>query len=1143
MELRIATYNVNGITDPTKRRAVFEYLNTVQAEIILIQETHSKVVTEHHWQREWTRGQAFFHSSIKQQAESVVAILAQNKNIYMEKISSDLQGRILTAKVFKEQETFYVTNIYAPAGAQKRKQNYIFFESLYPYIQTNGPTILAGDFNCIENPTLDKYPPVKKYPTPSTLTELTTNLQLEDAFRKRYPKEKSYTRHAANSHSRLDRFYINNACIFKYQQILPSLFSDHDVVILSLTSSHKTPAKSHVWKNNTSLYKKGKYKTEIQIYLNKFAQEMSTTSLNPLEIWIKLKCRVKKLLNKLGKSEARIKTHNTIVESQRLFYLHKQMVDNPTEQTFQEYNNLRKALHKQFIETTRLTLLKSKADLEEYKNLPLATLYKQLSPHRERTTFTELENDQQKILTTHNEIRQEIYAFYKNLYETAHTDQNILTHFLTPLLPTLDSGQAQTIGQPITQQELLLSIKEAKKGKSPGLDGLSVEFYTTFFPEIKTLLLAALNFLYNNGIPNTEIAEGAITLIHKKGDRKKISNYRPITLLNTDYKILSKILNKRITPLLGQIISPLQNLQPSSSTHMASAILRDTYYEAQKNPIDSYFIAIDFKKAFDSIAHTWLIQVLTFLKFPQVFTKYIDSIQQYSTSKIQVNSTLTDPFFIRKGVRQGDPISPTLFIIALNPLLFKIQFETSISPVPNPIRNAPKIVAYADDVTLCISKKKSVLAAQNLFSQFHQISGLEINKNKSVGLTTSKKNNKLSTLWNINWEDTFIEPLNISIGPQKYITSLWNKKIKQLRDLANQLNHHYATYDMKAVISKTMLTPIITYLAHTYPLPEQKVEQINNIISTYIAGPHQTTLSVHVISQTRVNGGYNIADIPLYADLYYIKPLTPFLRFRLTNEILPQSLQPVEYNIGLQISNLFRIAKNNTTPHAASPSPYYKKQLRIVEKYKITYEELLKGNIKEIYQRIKSKNTHSKSKLDIYLKITSPNYTWLHHPVLPNYLKTFNYQLTKNVLPVRVKTQIDKRDSLPLCYFCKEALENDIHLFTKCPQIQPLLKYTTELYYRITTHRTTFFHETFRHQFHTPHPPTHCDEDLIPFLNSVLSHTIWKTRDKTITQVIPDISNYLIKSLKTSLKIRSRIYSQRHKKPFEKLLHSIVENL
>ena len=89
---------------------------------------------------------------------------------------------------------------------------------------------------------------------------------------------------------------------------------------------------------------------------------MSTTCLNPLEIWIMFKCKTKKLLIKLGKSEAHYKLHNIIVESQRLFYLHKQMVGNPTEQTFQEYNNLRKALHKQLTETTRITLLKSKAN-------------------------------------------------------------------------------------------------------------------------------------------------------------------------------------------------------------------------------------------------------------------------------------------------------------------------------------------------------------------------------------------------------------------------------------------------------------------------------------------------------------------------------------------------------------------------------------------------------------------------------------------------------------------------------------------------------------------------------------------------------------------------------------------------------------
>ena len=160
-----------------------------------------------------------------------------------------------------------MSQTFLPQQAHKNASKTTF--SLKAYIQRNGPTILAGDFNCIENPTLDKYPPVKKYPTPSTLTEWTTNLQLDGAFRKRYPKEKSYTRHAANSHSRLDRFYINNARTFQHQQILPSLFSDHDVVILSLTSLHKTTPKTHVWKNITSSFKKKNTKPNYKIFLTK----------------------------------------------------------------------------------------------------------------------------------------------------------------------------------------------------------------------------------------------------------------------------------------------------------------------------------------------------------------------------------------------------------------------------------------------------------------------------------------------------------------------------------------------------------------------------------------------------------------------------------------------------------------------------------------------------------------------------------------------------------------------------------------------------------------------------------------------------------------------------------------------------------
>jgi len=158
MSLQIATYNVNSIANPTKRKAVFDFLYTVYADIFLLQETHSKPDIEKEWQNQWTRGQAIFHSSNENTPKSGVAILVNTKQIYIEQTSSDLKGRILAIKLFYFDKQIQIINIYAPSGTLNRVENRNFFEKLYPHIISNIPVILAGDFNCIENHVLDKHP-------------------------------------------------------------------------------------------------------------------------------------------------------------------------------------------------------------------------------------------------------------------------------------------------------------------------------------------------------------------------------------------------------------------------------------------------------------------------------------------------------------------------------------------------------------------------------------------------------------------------------------------------------------------------------------------------------------------------------------------------------------------------------------------------------------------------------------------------------------------------------------------------------------------------------------------------------------------------------------------------------------------------
>jgi len=154
-----------------------------------------------------------------------------------------------------------------------------------------------------------------------------------------------------------------------------------------------------------------------------------------------------------------------------------------------------------------------------------------------------------------------------------------------------------------------------KKGKTPGPDRFSLEFYLTFYQDIKHLLLDALNFAYSQTDHDPTQYRGIITLYFKNGKPADIKNYRPISLLNVDYKILNKILNERLKNFLNHLISPLQHAQPGKSTHTVSITLRDIYDMAQHNTADSYFISIDFRKSFDTIEYKWLNSVLQYQNF------------------------------------------------------------------------------------------------------------------------------------------------------------------------------------------------------------------------------------------------------------------------------------------------------------------------------------------------------------------------------------------------------------------------------------------------------------------------------------------------------------------------------------------------
>ena len=167
--------------------------------------------------------------------------------------------------------------------------------------------------------------------------------------------------------------------------------------------------------------------------------------------------------------------------------------------------------------------------------------------------------------------------------------------------------------------------------------------------------------------------KGYISLIYKKGPKNKIGNYRPILLLNTDFKIFTKILTQRIRQSLGDLVQKYQYARPGGQILATTTLLRDLYWEAKYNDWEGYFISLDFQKAFDSVDHNWLYKVLNTMQFPPLIIKVIVELNTNAFSSIIVNGFITRPLLLARGVRHRDPLRLFLFLVAVEPLVSYIN--------------------------------------------------------------------------------------------------------------------------------------------------------------------------------------------------------------------------------------------------------------------------------------------------------------------------------------------------------------------------------------------------------------------------------------------------------------------------------------
>jgi exonuclease III len=343
--------------------------------------------------------------------------------------------------------------------------------------------------------------------------------------------------------------------------------------------------------------------------------------------------------------------------------------------------------------------------------------------------------------------------FYKKLYEKSEVKSNELGDNFFKHCPKLNTKHKVDVERDITLDELKETLKGCKD-TSPGPDGISYSIYKEFWDIIGIYIVESWNHSLKTGKLPPSHKESVLTLLPKAGkDLREIKNWRPITLTNCDAKIITKALAVRMSKVLEEIIDPTQTAYiPGRNVmdNLRSNLFTKSY--CNKYKINALLISLDAKKAFDSVDHDYIRRVLKEYGFGEKFIGFFNTLYNDLDVRIMVNGFFSEKIDIGRGVKQGDALSCSLFILCIDPLIRNINNNSHIQGVivksKTNIRKSVEIKAsgYADDIAVvCQNDRKSL---ENIFIEYERLtklSGLELNADKTEILQLGRNSDRLET--------------------------------------------------------------------------------------------------------------------------------------------------------------------------------------------------------------------------------------------------------------------------------------------------------------------------------------------------------------------------------------------------------------
>jgi exonuclease III len=1048
--IRIQTLNCNGFLQKHKQHELCRSVNENNIDIVCLQETHISTLAIGCEIESRLKCKALWGFGTPRARG--VGILIFNYEYEISKFEFDTDGRFMYLDLSIGGRSLRVINIYAPNIAAERRR---FFMDLSPFFVTNRDIIFCGDFNCVMDTRIDKVGGNLENGTEGSeeIKSICRDFRLVDYYRVLRPRSVAYTWYFAGNNigCRLDRIYVSRSMLpsCMHCTVIPYGLSDHDSVMISLDSHSDIVMGKGFWKLNTSILKDKDFHVEFAV----FWKILLCGKVITQDSWEGIKSSIKDFIIDYCKRKAR--AHRAVVQG-----LHKEYYALVEAERLRpgNYIELIVNIKHRIAEANEVSYagskIRSKVNLLNNSERPSKFFNMLESKRGKKGEIRKVTNMDKEDCSTAEDINTAFLDFYASLFTSEGIDHAMADTF-TRSLPTLSDSDAELCEGLITIDELREALVSMKNDKSPGPDGISKEFYLTFFPLVGDVLCSVLNLAFENQCMSSSQRLSYITLICKDAENSEaLKNWRPISLCCIDYKCLSKVLCNRLSKVLDTIVDVDQTCSiRGRSIHDNVHLLRNiTDYVNQKG-LKCAFVSLDMEKAFDRVEYSFVSKCLQAYGFGPSFVKWISILYTNISSSVITNGHISHPFPCSRGVRQGCSLSPLLYVLTLEPLLIHIRNNTNVIGFPLPgTTEVAKTTGYADDVTGVVSTVESVGHILDSVSQFGLASGAKLNKDKTKGLFLGAWENREDTPFNINWVKK-VKICGVWYGSGFSPDDLWLPIFTKFVNTINLWKSRRLSFTGKTAIANIMGLSKLWYYSSFVTLPPVYLKQFNRVMFKYFWGDDCEPVSRNTLVQNKSQGGFGLVDISSKVKACYLRHIQ-----KLITGYTAKWTYLAIYWVGLSLREHNPAFASNLIPHTLEYTPsFYVACMDVFHSFTSAHPDFVFGTTptKIFYNHILAPTLIEPRMIGLHPEV---NFTRVlsnvHHPFVECSYRDVSWRMIHDdALPVNTLLHRRGRTHIDLCVFRGCLVPETVHhLFFECSYVIKLYDIVLSWLEKISRH-------------------------------------------------------------------------------------------